>query len=94
MDTFISKSAMQKIRVPTSKGHGSHARFIRFCRMLEMASNDGKYMTIYEMCRTMELQGFSMYRSTCYRYIHEMLLAGYRFKTVQEQKRVLYILET
>lgn len=94
MDTCISKSAMQKIRVPTSKGHGSHARFIRFCRMLEMSSSDGKYMTIYEMCRAMELQGFQMFRSTCYRYIHEMLLAGYRFKTVQEKKRVLYILET
>lgn len=94
MGTCTTKSAMQKIRVPTSKGHGSHARFIRFCRMLEMASNDGKYMTIYEMCRAMELQGFSMFRSTCYRYIHEMLLAGYRFKTVTEKKKVLYILET
>lgn len=94
MDTFISKSAMQKIRVPTSKGHGSHARFIRFCRMLEIASDDGRYMAIYEMCKAMELQGFQMFRSTCYRYIHEMLLAGYRFKTVQEKKRVLYILET
>lgn len=68
-------------------------RFKRFTDMLDMAYERYQPMTIPEMCRAMQLQGFVMHRATCYRYIAVLEESGVRFKRIPHGKQIRYILD-